>query len=141
MERISTVDFKKRLVNLHDKEVALSIWDTVGQEKFRSIVATYLKSCHGILLVFDLGNELSWRNVQSTWSNLITSHAQGVPSLLIGNKNDVPSSINRQEIHSWCKQKGIYYIETCAKTGFQVSQTLNTLATFVDINNDPLWAS
>jgi GTPase SAR1 family protein len=40
-------------VNIKGQLVKLYIWDTAGQEKYRSIVSTYFKGCHGILLIFD----------------------------------------------------------------------------------------
>ena len=53
---MTTIDFRYKLIHLHERQVKLCIWDTAGQEKFRSIVATYFKSCQGVVLVFDLLN-------------------------------------------------------------------------------------
>ena len=51
---MTTVDFKMKNINYKGKPVKLYIWDTAGQEKFRSIVSTYFKGCNGIILVFDV---------------------------------------------------------------------------------------
>lgn len=48
-----TVDFKMKIVKYKGESIRLNIWDTAGQEKYRSIVSTYFKSCNGMLLVFD----------------------------------------------------------------------------------------
>ena len=41
-------------ININNSPVKLYIWDTAGSEKYRSIVSTYFKGCHGIIVVFDL---------------------------------------------------------------------------------------
>jgi GTPase SAR1 family protein len=48
------VDFKIKNITLKGKPAKLYIWDTAGQEKYRAIVSTYFKGCHGILLIFDV---------------------------------------------------------------------------------------
>lgn len=52
---VTTVDFKMKNISVNNTNAKLYIWDTAGQEKYRSIVSTYFKGCHGIFLVFDLG--------------------------------------------------------------------------------------
>jgi small GTP-binding protein len=64
---LTTIDFRYKSIQLHDKEVKLCIWDTAGQEKFRSIVATYFKSCQGVVLVFDMSEPESWENIKHVW--------------------------------------------------------------------------
>lgn len=53
---VTTIDFNTRDIYLKEQResVKLFIWDTAGQEKYRCIVSTYFKGCHGVLLVFDL---------------------------------------------------------------------------------------
>ena len=52
--QVTTIDFKIKNITLGVTPVKLYIWDTAGQEKYRSIVSTYFKGCHGVLIVFDL---------------------------------------------------------------------------------------
>lgn len=61
---VTAVDFRYKEIKVRDKSVRLCIWDTAGQEKYRSIVATYFKSCDGVLLVFDLANKKSWEGIK-----------------------------------------------------------------------------
>lgn len=51
---VTTVDFKMKNITINSNPIKLYIWDTAGQEKYRSIVSTYFKGCHGVFLVFDL---------------------------------------------------------------------------------------
>ena len=57
---VTTIDFRYKNIRVQEKDVKMCIWDTAGQEKFRSIVATYFKSCDGVVMVFDLSNPRSW---------------------------------------------------------------------------------
>jgi Ras-related protein Rab-1A len=86
---MTTIDFRYKTIRLHDKQVRLCIWDTAGQEKFRSIVATYFKSCQGVVLVFDLSNRESWDNIRQVWYELAFKRAPNANYLLLGNKKDL----------------------------------------------------
>lgn len=57
---LTTIDYRYKTISLHEREVRLCIWDTAGQEKFRSIVATYFKSCEGVVMVLDMSDAGSW---------------------------------------------------------------------------------
>lgn len=94
-EQITTVDFRNKQLNMHDKEINLSIWDTAGQEKFRSVIATYFKSCQGVFFVFDLGNRASWSSIQTVWFEMASTYSPTASFLLIGNKTDITPEISR----------------------------------------------
>lgn len=64
---VTVIDFKRKQIKIDDKDIQLYIWDTAGQEKFRSIVSTYFKGCDGIMLVFDLSDASSFANATSKW--------------------------------------------------------------------------
>jgi small GTP-binding protein len=48
------VDFKTKFITIDGNPVKLQIWNTAGQEKFRSITKAYYRGAHGILVVFDV---------------------------------------------------------------------------------------
>lgn len=51
-------------MNLNGTEIKLQIWDTAGQERFRTITSAYYKGAHGIIMVYDLTAEQSFKDVQ-----------------------------------------------------------------------------
>ena len=59
------VDFKFRNVSVMDKVAKLQIWDTAGQERFRGITSTFYRGAHGILLIFDVTDSLSFQSITS----------------------------------------------------------------------------
>lgn len=67
----------------------LCIWDTAGQEKFRSIVATYFKSCDGVVLVFDCNNKDSWESIKNVWYDMAAKRVPDARFMLLGAKKDL----------------------------------------------------
>ena len=59
------VDFKVKTLNINDKKIKMQIWDTAGQERFRTVVATYFRGAHGILLLYDVTNKDSFKNLEN----------------------------------------------------------------------------
>jgi hypothetical protein len=62
------VEFGSRTVDLNGTQVKLQIWDTAGQEVFRSITRSYYRGAAGALIVYDITNRESFNKVQ-TWVN------------------------------------------------------------------------
>ena len=70
----------------------LQIWDTAGQERFRTITTAYYRGAMGILLVYDVTDELSFQNVRNWMRQIDQNAAENVNRILIGNKSDVDPS-------------------------------------------------
>lgn len=81
------VEFGARMVNLEgDKLVKLQIWDTAGQESFRSITRSYYRGAAGALLVYDITRRDTFQHL-SRWLEEARQHAQSnMVIMLIGNK-------------------------------------------------------
>lgn len=59
------VDFKVKMVDVEGRKVKLQIWDTAGQERFKNITQTYYKGAAGIILVYAINNQDSFRNINN----------------------------------------------------------------------------
>ena len=87
------------------KKVKLQIWDTAGQESFKSITRAYYKGSIGALLIFDLSEESSFLSLKQ-WLNEVKTHShQKMRLIVIGNKADLKdkSEVSQQDINNFLK--------------------------------------
>lgn len=94
---VTTIDFKIKKITIQGLNVKLYIWDTAGQEKYRSIVSSYFKGCDGVMLVFDLTNPASFISVTTKWYELAKSKSPDAQLLLVGNKSDLDINIDEKQ--------------------------------------------
>lgn len=125
------VEFGARMVNLDDKLVKLQIWDTAGQESFRSITRSYYRGSAGALLVYDITRRDTFQHL-SRWLEEARQHAQdNMVIMLIGNKNDLEHrrTVSKEEGMEFAKNNGLIFMETSAKTAYNVETAfINTTA-------------
>jgi small GTP-binding protein len=74
--------------------IKLFIWDTAGQEKYRAIVSNYFQGCDGVMLLFDLSSEASFRSATTRWLELARSKSPQAQLMLIGNKSDLMQTVS-----------------------------------------------
>lgn len=116
-------------MEIDHKIFKLQIWDTAGQEKFRTITSSYYRGAHGIIVVFDVTNKDSFLNV-GNWMNEITKYASdNVNKLLIGNKTDLAERrvVSFEEAKELADSLGVSYIETSAKTASGVEESFTRM--------------
>ena len=83
------VEFGSFCIKLDEKVVKLQIWDTAGQESFRSVTRVFYKGSNVVFLCFDLTREDTFNNL-GTWLGDIRTHAEAdVLVYLIGSKADL----------------------------------------------------
>ena len=81
-------------INTTKGKMTLQLWDTAGQERFRSLVPIYLRGCHAILLVYDVSNERTIRDIERMWLTAIyvevSDRGDAMPLIyLVANKTDL----------------------------------------------------
>lgn len=80
------VEFGARLVSIETKPIKLQIWDTAGQEAFRSITRSYYRGAAGALLVYDITRRDTFNHL-TTWLEDARQHSNSnMVIMLIGNK-------------------------------------------------------
>jgi small GTP-binding protein len=81
--------FGAKYVTFYGELVKLSIWDTAGQEKYRTITKSYYRNVDAVVLVYNLSEPETFDNLKKIWMNeLIDNGVTSVPMLLIGNRPD-----------------------------------------------------
>ena len=134
---MSTIGLDYRLKSMtlkSGKNVKVQIWDTAGQDRFRAITKNYYKGAHGIILIYDVTNQLSFDNV-SNWINQIKEEASDkVTIFLVGNKiDDVENrKIQTESGKTLAENFQLQFYETSAKTGENVEKTFQALVEKID---------
>lgn len=124
------VDFRFRTVELDGKIIKLQIWDTNGQERFRTMNHAYYKDAHGILVVFDMTDEQSFNNTKQ-WLTEIERYApKNVSKIFVGAKSDLVQErqVSIETAQAFADELGIPYIITSSKNGTLVDQAFLTLS-------------
>lgn len=91
------VDFGSKYVNVNGVDVRLQIWDTAGQECFRSISRSYYKGAKVAIIVFDAANN-KYKDQLNLWINDLNMHNNNVKIIIVCNKKDKLSAYQQTNI-------------------------------------------
>ncbi|KAI9782226.1 MAG: hypothetical protein M1839_005340 [Geoglossum umbratile] len=117
------------------KHMKLSLWDTAGQETYKSVTRSYFRGASGALLVFDITRRDTFTHATDWLHDLRQIAEDGIVIVLVGNKSDLAASgegsraVTASEAEAWCHQNGIMaYVETSAKSGEGVEKAFLEVA-------------
>lgn len=117
----------KKIIN--SQQYNFQIWDTAGQEKYKSITSSFFQNADGGIVVFDVTNQSSFDNIQNWISEFNNKNSKSAKLILVGNKIDLIS--DRQVPHeiaqNFANNNQISYIEASALTGENVNDVFETL--------------
>lgn len=118
------VDFGSRIVDVGGERVKLQIWDTAGQESFRSIARSYYRDAAGALLVYDVTRRETFQHLERWLSEAKQFASQQICVTLVGNKSDLVKRrvVPRDDAETWAVENGLDYIETSAKSADGVDE-------------------
>ena len=107
----------------HDSKIKLSIIDTNGQEKYKSLSVSYFRHADVVLFIFNLNEPKSFINIQE-WINTYNKNNEKRALLryLIGNKSDLEQKVEQNLIDEFAEKNEMPYIATSAKTNSQINE-------------------
>ena len=123
--------FYQKILTIDGKKILLSIWDTIGQEEYRSLGRLFYKDSHIVVLVYDITNRDSFLDIKSTWYNDLKTYGEKYTiTALVGNKCDCYENeeVNEKEAREYAKQINAHYFLVSAKTGDNIDILFTTLA-------------
>ena len=118
------IEFASKTIELNNKLIKFQIWDTAGQENYRSITRAYYKNSVCALLVYDITNRDSFEHISSWIEDCLSQSPKTVFMVLVGNKSDLEDKrrVTTEEGQQMAKNHNMIFYETSAKTGDNVDK-------------------
>ena len=118
------VEFGAKNIEIENKKYRLQIWDTAGQENYRSITRAYYKNSVCAILVYDITNRDSFEHISSWIEDCLNQSPKTVFMVLVGNKSDLDDKrkVTTEEGEQMAKNHNLMFFETSAKTGDNVDK-------------------
>jgi Ras-related protein Rab-2A len=118
------VEFGAKNLTIGSKVYRIQIWDTAGQENFRSITRAYYKNSACALVAYDISNRESFENISSWIEDCRSQSPQTIYMVLVGNKSDLEDKrvVTFEEGQELAEKNNMIFYETSAKTGKNVEE-------------------
>ena len=126
-----TVDNETQTLDYKNKKYLITLYDTAGQERFRSITKSYYKMADGFLLMFDITDEKSLLAVKD-WIEDIKSHNSSNIFLILGNKDDLDNKISDDVINETLGDYKHLLLKTSAIKNINVKESIEKLIDMIE---------
>ena len=118
------LDFSTMYLKIEQKIIKLQIWDTCGQEAYRSLIKNFYRNASLALMVYSIDNKESFADIDLWIKELKSCSNPDSKMFLIGNKNDLENrQVTTEKGKNFAKSYGfVGFLETSAKTGFNARE-------------------
>ena len=131
------VELDTKIINYKNNYYSITLFDTTGQERFKSITQSYYHMGEGFFVVFDLTNENSLIAVDE-WIGSIQEFTENPKIIILGNKDDlkkirIPDEFINNQLK---KYKNITYIKTSAKKNHSIKEAFEKMIDLLENKNE-----
>ena len=132
------IDFKTKTETVNNKQYKIYLYDTTGQEKYKSIALNIIKNAQGIILMYDITDRESFESIPEWIKSIKEAKGSNFPMILLGNKLDKEDVrvIKEEEGKELADEYKIKFFETSNKTGTNIQEAGMALVNeILKINN------
>ena len=139
-ENMSTlgVDIKLKEMKLKNgKYFLLKIFDTAGEERYKSVSVNFIKKADGIILMYDITDKSSFEAISNWIGTIDDNTSDNLSKILVGNKCDLsdnPREVNKEEGQKKANEYKIPFFETRCKDGINVNEVFEKIVEDIDSN-------
>ncbi|OIW29881.1 ras-domain-containing protein [Coniochaeta ligniaria NRRL 30616] len=113
------IDFKIKKLSVRGKPYRLTLFDTAGQERFRTLSTSFYRGAHGVLLVYDISSRASFLTMDRWFEEVENNTVPDVALYLVGTKLDkaeTSRAVSVEEGEALAAAHGAHFCEASAKT-------------------------
>jgi Ras-related protein Rab-1A len=124
------VDFNIKTITHKDKTIKFQIWDTAGQDRFRTLTSTYYRGSGAVIICYDISNRETFNSV-GKWLEEAKMFSNSKPIyILCGTKSDLYSNrlVTYSEGELFAKLNGMIFFECSAKSNYNIEEIFNSIA-------------
>ena len=118
------VDYMDKIIDYNNFKIKLQIWDTSGEEKFRTITKNFYRNADGLLVVYDLTRKETYDHIK-IWLNEAKEYNSNIKTILLGNKLDRANEreVSNKMATDYANKNNLKYLETSAKDGTNIKES------------------
>ena len=123
------IDYKLKNVTLENGQVVkIQIWDTAGQDRYKSITKSYIRGANGIILIYDVTNKKSFEGIQNWVKQIKEQVSSKVCVTLVANKIDAKErQVSPEEGIKLGKDIDYPFYEASAKEGININECFDNI--------------
>ncbi|KXJ92890.1 P-loop containing nucleoside triphosphate hydrolase protein [Microdochium bolleyi] len=121
------IDFMTKKLAVDGKGYRLNIFDTAGQERYRTLSTSYYRGAHGVIVVYDISNRKSFLSLDRWIEEARSNASENAVIYLVGTKLDkvapgATRAVSAEEAKAFAHSQGAGYCEVSAKTRANIKQ-------------------
>ncbi len=127
------VEFGTKKTKINNTIIRAQIWDTAGQEKYRSITSAYYRGAKAAIVVYDVTNKDSFNNIEKWINEIKATGDKDMIIVICGNKIDLDEQriVSMEEAKEKAANNKLILIETSAKTNENIDKVFDNISNFI----------
>jgi Ras-related protein Rab-1A len=127
------IDFKTKVVGYSGQNLKLNLWDTAGQEKFRTLTTSYYKGANAVIFVYDITDRSSFSQLRDWILETKKYVGNDYIGIITGNKLDLEEKrvVQTNELLLLAEDLEMPIFEVSAKTGDNINEMFETVVDLI----------
>ena len=125
-----TASYYSKEVSINNYNISFQIWDTVGQEQYRSMNNLFFKDAQICLMVYDITREATFKSIKNYWhESVVNNGLEGVIFGIAGNKCDLyeNENVDKDEVKEYCNEISAIFKFTSVKQNSNINELFMAL--------------